>query len=67
VCNAFFSKPADLAGILQRVGLVETRQRGSHRLFRDSAARTTVPFHPGREIAPALFRRIANDVGLTIG
>ena len=67
MCNAFFSKPSDLAAVLQRVGLVQTRQRGSHRLFRDSAGRTTVPFHPGREIAPALFRHIAKDVGLTVG
>ena len=60
-------KPAEVVAILLRLGFVEVRQRGSHKQFRDAAGRnTTVPFHQGRDIAPALLRQIAKDVGLTI-
>lgn len=44
-----------VAGILERLGFVEVRQRGSHRQYRDADGRaTTVPFHPGRDISPTL-------------
>jgi predicted RNA binding protein YcfA (HicA-like mRNA interferase family) len=60
-------KPAEVAAILHRLGFVDVRQRGSHKQFRDSAGRcTTVPFHPGRDIAPTLLRQIAKDIGLTV-
>ncbi|OYW18278.1 MAG: toxin-antitoxin system, toxin component, HicA family protein [Burkholderiales bacterium 12-64-5] len=60
-------KPAEVVAILVRLGFVEVRQRGSHKQFRSAAGRnTTVPFHQGRDIAPALLRQIAKDVGLTI-
>ena len=46
-----------VGAILRRLGFVDVRQRGSHKQFRDSAGRcTTVPFHPGRDIAPTLLR-----------
>jgi predicted RNA binding protein YcfA (HicA-like mRNA interferase family) len=58
---------AEVAAILRRLGFAEIRQRGSHKQFRDAAGRnTTVPFHAGRDIAPALLRQIAKDVGLTL-
>jgi predicted RNA binding protein YcfA (HicA-like mRNA interferase family) len=57
----------DVATILKRIGFVEVRQRGSHKQFRDEAGRnTTVPFHSGRDISPALLRQIAKDVGLAL-
>jgi len=44
-------KPREVAGILERLGFVEVRQRGSHRQYRHADGRaTTVPFHPGRDI-----------------
>jgi predicted RNA binding protein YcfA (HicA-like mRNA interferase family) len=43
------------------------RQRGSHKQFRHADGRgTTVPDHQGRDIAPGLLRKIADDIGLTI-
>jgi len=67
VGNVPVLKPAEVVAILLRLGFVEVRQRGSHKQFRDDAGRsTTVPFHPGRDIAPALLRQIAKDIGLTV-
>lgn len=60
-------KPAEVIGILRKLGFVEVRQRGSHKQFRDTAGRcTTVPFHQGRDISPVLLRLISKDSGLTI-
>jgi predicted RNA binding protein YcfA (HicA-like mRNA interferase family) len=59
-------KPQEVVAILERLGFVEVRQRGSHKQFRHADGRgTTVPFHKGRDIAPPLLRQIARDVGMT--
>jgi predicted RNA binding protein YcfA (HicA-like mRNA interferase family) len=59
--------PRELVVLLERAGFVEVRQRGSHKQFRHPDGRvTTVPFHPGRDIAPTLLRQIARDIGLTV-
>jgi predicted RNA binding protein YcfA (HicA-like mRNA interferase family) len=59
-------KPREVVRILEILGFVEVRQRGSHRQFRHTDGRgTTVPFHAGRDIAPPLLRQIAKDIGLT--
>ena len=56
-----------VAGILERLGFVEVRRRGSHRQYRHPDGRgTTVPFHPGRDVSPLLVRQIAKDTGLMI-
>lgn len=59
-------KARDVIVRLEHLGFVEVRQRGSHKQFRHSDGRaTTVPCHAGRDIAPALLRCIAKDIGLT--
>ena len=59
-------RPREVAAILERLGFVEVRQRGSHRQYRHPDGRgTTVPFHEGRDISPILLRQIAKDIGLT--
>ena len=59
-------RPREVIRILERLGFVEVRRRGSHAQFRHPDGRaTTVPDHAGRDISPALLRRIARDVGLT--
>jgi len=53
----------EVAAILIRLGFIEVRRRGSHRQYRHpDGRRTTVPFHPGRDIAPPLLRQIASDI-----
>ena len=60
-------KPREVARLLERLGFVVARQRGSHRQYRHADGRgTTVPFHPSRDISPTLLRKIARDVGLTV-
>jgi predicted RNA binding protein YcfA (HicA-like mRNA interferase family) len=60
-------KPREVISILEALGFVEIRQRGSHKQFRHADARgTTVPVHSGRDISPTLLRQIAKDIGLTV-
>ena len=60
-------KPREVVALLQALGFVEARQRGSHKQFRHPDGRcTTVPFHAGRDISPILLRQIAKDVGLSV-
>ena len=60
-------KLKEVVAILERLGFVEVRQRGSHRQYRHPDGRnTTVPFHKGRDISPILLRQIAKDIGLTV-
>lgn len=59
-------KPREVVALLQGLGFIEVRQRGSHKQFRHPDGRgTTVPFHQGRDISPTLLRKIAQDIGLT--
>jgi predicted RNA binding protein YcfA (HicA-like mRNA interferase family) len=60
-------RPREVAGILERLGFVEVRQRGSHRQYRHADGRaTTVPFHSGRNVSPTLLRAIARDIGMDV-
>jgi predicted RNA binding protein YcfA (HicA-like mRNA interferase family) len=48
-------KLREVAKILERLGFVEVRQRGSHKQYRHPDGRsTTLPFHEGRDISPIL-------------
>jgi predicted RNA binding protein YcfA (HicA-like mRNA interferase family) len=60
-------KPREIVLLLEILGFIEVRQRGSHKQFRHSDGRcTTVPFHAGRDISPILLRQIAKDIGLSV-
>ncbi|MBA2341050.1 MAG: type II toxin-antitoxin system HicA family toxin [Pyrinomonadaceae bacterium] len=60
-------KPSEVISILQKLGFAEVRQRGSHKQFRHRDGRgTTVPVHKGRDVSPVLFRKIADDINLTV-
>jgi predicted RNA binding protein YcfA (HicA-like mRNA interferase family) len=60
-------KPREVAAILTSLGFVQVRQRGSHCQYRHPDGRvTTVPFHQGRDISPALLRAIARDIGMDV-
>ena len=58
-------KSSEVCRILERLGFVNVRQRGSHVQYRHADGRgTTVPMHKGRDIAPPLLHQIARDIGL---
>ena len=60
-------KPREIVLLLETLGFIEIRQRGSHKQFRHADGRcTTVPFHTGRDISPILLRQIAKDIGLSV-
>jgi predicted RNA binding protein YcfA (HicA-like mRNA interferase family) len=60
-------KPRQVIRILERLGFELVRQRGSHCQYRHHDGRcTTVPFHPGRDIAPPLLRQIVRDIHLSV-
>lgn len=60
-------KPQEVVRILNNLGFIEVRQKGSHKQFRHQDGRsTTLPFHKGRDISPRLLRQIAKDIDLTI-
>jgi predicted RNA binding protein YcfA (HicA-like mRNA interferase family) len=59
-------KPREVARVLEKLGFVEVRQRGSHKQYRHPDGRgTTVPFHGGRDVSPFLLRQIIKDISLT--
>jgi len=52
--------------ILIRLGFEAVRQKGSHVFYRHPDGRTTtVPNHPGRDLARPLIREILREVELT--
>lgn len=60
-------KPNEVVSILERLGFMEVRQKGSHKQFRHPGGRgTTVPFHSGRDVSPILLRQIAKDIHMTV-
>ena len=60
-------KPREVVLLLETLGFIEIRQRGSHKQFRHADGQcTTVPFHAGRDISPILLRQIAKDIGLSV-
>jgi predicted RNA binding protein YcfA (HicA-like mRNA interferase family) len=60
-------KAREVISILNALGFVEVRQRGSHKQFRHTDGRaTTVPMHAGRDISPILLRQIAKDIGVPV-
>jgi predicted RNA binding protein YcfA (HicA-like mRNA interferase family) len=59
-------KPREVERLLECLGFLLVRQRGSHRQYRHGDGRqTTIPFHAGRDLSPVLFRQIAKDVGIS--
>jgi predicted RNA binding protein YcfA (HicA-like mRNA interferase family) len=60
-------KPSEVIKILETLGFIEARQKGSHKQFKHPDGRfTTVPFHKGRDISPILLKQIAKDISLDI-
>ncbi len=54
---------AAMEKLLLRLGFSKVRQKGSHAFFRHRDGRTTtVPNHPGRDIARPLIREILYDI-----
>ena len=60
-------KPREVVSILDRLGFVQVRQKGSHKQYRHPDGRgTSVPFHQGQDISPILLKQIAKDIDLSV-
>lgn len=60
-------KPREVCRILETLGFILARQRGSHLQYRHPDGRgTTVPNHAGRDVSPVLLRQIIKDIGMTV-
>ena len=54
-----------LIKILDSLGFVETRQKGSHKFFKHQDGRvTSVPFHAG-DLGKGLLRKILNQIEIS--
>ena len=59
-------KPKEVVAILEKLGFMEIRQRGSHKQFKHKDGRfTTVPYHQGRDISPLLLKQIIKDIKIS--
>ena len=59
-------KPNQVISILEKLGFIEVRQKGSHKQYRHSDGRfTTVPFHKGRDLSPILVKQIIKDINIS--
>jgi predicted RNA binding protein YcfA (HicA-like mRNA interferase family) len=60
-------KPREACRVLEALGFVMVRQRGSHMQYRHPDGRgTTVPNHPGRDLSPIILRQIVKDITITM-
>lgn len=61
------AKPEEAHRVLEKLGLQRIRQSGSHGVYRHPDGRwTTVPFHPGKDVAKGTLRKIIKDLGITV-
>jgi predicted RNA binding protein YcfA (HicA-like mRNA interferase family) len=52
---------------LERAGFKVARVAGSHHIMRHPDGRgTTVPVHPGRDVAEGTLRGVLSDTGITV-
>jgi len=57
---------SEIIRVLERIGFVQVRQSGSHRIFRnEQGQRVTVPFHRGKILHPKVLKSILRDADLT--
>ncbi|HOV73129.1 MAG TPA: type II toxin-antitoxin system HicA family toxin [Candidatus Hydrogenedentes bacterium] len=60
-------KPREVESLIESLGFVQVRPRGSHCQYRHPDERgTTIPFQGNRDISPILLHEITKDIGLTL-
>ena len=59
-------KPKEAIRAATRLGFIFARQRGSHAIYRrPDGRRITIPIHGSKELGPALFKQIVEDMDIT--
>ena len=60
--------PDQAIRILHQFGFVQTRQSGSHKIFRNPPGiRVTIPYHKGKMLHPKMVAAIARDLRISTG
>ena len=58
--------PEKMVKILEKLGFVKKRQKGSHIYFRHNDGRATViPMHKGEDLGKGIIKAILNDIELS--
>ena len=58
-------KPKEVIRVASRLGFLFARQKGSHAIHRHTdGRRITVPVHGSKELGPALFKQILEDLNI---
>jgi len=61
------AKPEEVQRVLEKLGFQRIRQSGSHVVYRHPDGRwTTVPIHPGKDVAKGTLRKIIKDLEITV-
>jgi predicted RNA binding protein YcfA (HicA-like mRNA interferase family) len=61
------AKPQTVQRVLEKLGFQLIRQSGSHVVFRHPDGRwTTVPLHPGKDVAKGTLRKIIKDAWISV-
>ena len=57
---------AEIISVLEKLGFVQVRQSGSHKIFRNvEGRRATVPYHSGKTLHPKLLKSILKESDIT--
>lgn len=57
----------EILRVLNLLGFVEIRQKGSHKQLKHLDGRcTTIPVHKGRDISPQLLKQILKDISIEL-
>ena len=57
----------EIIKVLEKCGFAMTRQKGSHKIYKNSEGRrATVPFHSGKILHPKLLKSILREADLSI-
>ena len=60
------AKPAEVVRVLKKMSFRLIRQSGSHAVYRHLDGRwTTVPIHPGKDVAKGTLHKIIKDIRIT--
>ncbi len=58
---------SEIIKILEKRGFAQTRQSGSHKIFKDeNGSRATVPFHSGKILHPKVLKSILREADLSV-
>jgi predicted RNA binding protein YcfA (HicA-like mRNA interferase family) len=59
-------KPEKVVRLLEKLGFVVERQKGSHMVLKKGSAMVVIPMHKGKDLKKGTLRRIISHLGLSV-